>query len=338
MGFANSVVGGAKKLIREAIESTLYVAGVSGWAIRKDGSAEFNSATIRGLVEVGPASPGARISVSGTANIPAALSGFSADFVWTAAIIEWFNGTDFYFMAIGTYVGGGGPFPVEAKGTYDTVNSVLFEEIIQKTSISFVLHGSAVYNSIPSNWIYRNGSVTIDTIAGCDFNFDGFSGPRAYVGGAFFTQAGIVASSAGAEVAIAAWDANSSASVTLKNGRFYGIRATFGIANRNAGASNQIAIVRLRQAVNSIVATELGRATIETIGFDQVTTRQITFRVFNTSGADVGITPGLTIQRQTGANNHILYGDANLTTSLEVFDLGRAIDVGPMTFYCASVV
>lgn len=47
-GFANAVVGGAKKLIREAIESTLFVAGVSGWRIAKNGSAEFNSITIRG--------------------------------------------------------------------------------------------------------------------------------------------------------------------------------------------------------------------------------------------------------------------------------------------------
>lgn len=50
-GFANAVIGGAKKLIREAIESTVFQTGVSGWAIRKNGSAEFNNLTARGRIE-----------------------------------------------------------------------------------------------------------------------------------------------------------------------------------------------------------------------------------------------------------------------------------------------
>lgn len=40
-GFANSLLGGASKLIRAAIRSPNYVPGVSGWSINKDGSAEF---------------------------------------------------------------------------------------------------------------------------------------------------------------------------------------------------------------------------------------------------------------------------------------------------------
>lgn len=38
-------------LVREAIESQNYVAGVSGWIIEADGDAEFNSVTIRGALE-----------------------------------------------------------------------------------------------------------------------------------------------------------------------------------------------------------------------------------------------------------------------------------------------
>lgn len=336
-GFDNPVVGGQSKLIRSAIQSPNYVAGVSGWTINKSGTAEFNSATLRGLLEIGPASPNPRISESGPADIPAALQNFSADFTWSAAFIFWFNGTDFYFFAIGTYVGGGGPFPVEAKGTYDTTNSVLFHEIVQKSSVTFILFGSTVYNSQPANWIYRNGAVTINNDA--QLYFDGVNASRRGFQGAFFTQAGIVATSNGAEVAIASWDANSSAAVVLKNGRLYDFTVTLGIANRNAGASSQIAIVRLRQAVNSIVATELGRATYETIGFDQVTTRQIVFKVFNTSGSDKSIVPGVTIQRQTGANSHILYGDGNLDMTVVVEEVGNSVDPAPsvMTFYAKSV-
>lgn len=45
--FGNPVVGGIV-LVRPAIQSPGYVAGVSGWTVRIDGSAEFNNLTIRG--------------------------------------------------------------------------------------------------------------------------------------------------------------------------------------------------------------------------------------------------------------------------------------------------
>ena len=45
-GFSNPIVGGVDKLIRQAIQSPNFVAGVSGWSINKDGTAEFNQLTI----------------------------------------------------------------------------------------------------------------------------------------------------------------------------------------------------------------------------------------------------------------------------------------------------
>lgn len=47
MTFRNSVVGG-DTLVRAAIQSPNFVTGVSGWTIKRDGSAEFNNVTIRG--------------------------------------------------------------------------------------------------------------------------------------------------------------------------------------------------------------------------------------------------------------------------------------------------
>lgn len=44
----NPVVGGVGALIRAFIRSPNFVAGVSGWTINKDGSAEFNNLTVRG--------------------------------------------------------------------------------------------------------------------------------------------------------------------------------------------------------------------------------------------------------------------------------------------------
>lgn len=52
MGFSNTVIGGASKLIRAAIQSPNYVAGLVGWSINKDGTAEFNDATFRGTIVV----------------------------------------------------------------------------------------------------------------------------------------------------------------------------------------------------------------------------------------------------------------------------------------------
>lgn len=54
MAFNNPVVGGqGGELIRESIKSPDFQAGVQGWIIRRDGSAEFNDITIRGGAIVG---------------------------------------------------------------------------------------------------------------------------------------------------------------------------------------------------------------------------------------------------------------------------------------------
>jgi hypothetical protein len=50
--FNNPVLGGGNTLIRTSIHSPDYVAGVSGWTINKDGSAEFNDVDIRGTFTV----------------------------------------------------------------------------------------------------------------------------------------------------------------------------------------------------------------------------------------------------------------------------------------------
>lgn len=52
MTFQNPIVGG-NVLIRPAIQSPNYSAGISGWAIKRDGSAEFNNLTVRGSFSTG---------------------------------------------------------------------------------------------------------------------------------------------------------------------------------------------------------------------------------------------------------------------------------------------
>lgn len=53
MSPGNQAITGGTVLRSPAIQSPNYVAGVSGWIVRQDGSAEFNSGTFRGSIEVG---------------------------------------------------------------------------------------------------------------------------------------------------------------------------------------------------------------------------------------------------------------------------------------------
>lgn len=53
MGFRNAIAAGAN-LVRNAIQSPNFVSGLVGWIIRKDGSAEFANAVIRGTIVAGP--------------------------------------------------------------------------------------------------------------------------------------------------------------------------------------------------------------------------------------------------------------------------------------------
>lgn len=52
-GFTHAIAGGNGKLVVKAFLSPNYVPGTSGWAVLKDGSAEFNDVTVRNGVIVG---------------------------------------------------------------------------------------------------------------------------------------------------------------------------------------------------------------------------------------------------------------------------------------------
>lgn len=72
MTFSNPIVGGVT-LVRPAIQSPNYTAGVSGWAIKKDGSAEFNNIVLRGsgtidAIIVGPPT-GSQVVVGSTPTV-----------------------------------------------------------------------------------------------------------------------------------------------------------------------------------------------------------------------------------------------------------------------------
>jgi hypothetical protein len=61
--FNNPIVGAGNTLIRAAIRSVNYVAGLAGWSINFDGTAEFTSLTSRGTFQSGPTS-GAHVTMT----------------------------------------------------------------------------------------------------------------------------------------------------------------------------------------------------------------------------------------------------------------------------------
>lgn len=61
----DAITGGTVLRIA-AVQSPNFAAGVSGWIVRQDGSAEFNTGTFRGSIEVGP-DPGKHFIVNNSA-------------------------------------------------------------------------------------------------------------------------------------------------------------------------------------------------------------------------------------------------------------------------------
>lgn len=99
--FVDPVANGST-LVRQAIRSPNYVAGVSGWAINRDGSVDFNNGTFRGTLNVGTGSVGGIIitgsGLSSTNYVPG-VSGWHID---NAGSVEFNAGTFRGNVLIGT--------------------------------------------------------------------------------------------------------------------------------------------------------------------------------------------------------------------------------------------
>jgi len=313
MPFTNEIAGAQGAISRPQFKSPNYVAGVSGWALFRDGSSEFASGQFRGAVLIGT-SPNPRVSI--TTTIPTVLANFSADFTWTAAIIEYFDATQFYFEALGTFTGTGGPYPIRALGAYDTTNGVQLHQINSGPGsglVTSVLYGSATYNTQPIDWDYRNGAVrvspTCELIVQCDtpvLNNEDFRHGRGTLAVAYYTG-GTGATSAGAtEAALPAWTAANS--VRIQDAHFYSFHCHGGVFS-SVNAFGELCLIRVRKTVNSTASQVLGLHKQLIYSNASVGTFDFTFYVKNATGADIDITPGITIARSAGTGNHSIYGD-----------------------------
>lgn len=352
MGFSNDITGGQGVLLRPAIKSPNYVAGVSGWSINKDGSAEFNSGQFRGAVLIG-VSPNPRIFI-GT-DIPAPLANADPDFTWTAAQIWYWDADEFYWQAIGTF--DPAPFPIWAAGSYDTVNGIIFNEFEQgpgSGAVNVLLYGSDTYNPVALNWFYRNGTMSwSDTVNFVWSQSNSFTldytgtGPTTGISeitsnglirheqplGVMYTQVGTVATTpgTGAETAQTAWNANSTATFDVPDGRIARLDCEFGYFDNNNEAF--LVTVRLRKVLNNTGSTQLGffRANAPAIGAGIVTGPAFgTCFVKNNTGSTVSFTPGFTVQRVVGAGTVAIFGDANIPCRVTAYDVGSTAEQGPL--------
>jgi hypothetical protein len=93
-GFSNPIIGGGGALVYPSIHSPNYAAGLAGWTINKDGSAEFNNATVRGTITaatiiaalIESASSGRRSTFDANGDIKV----YNA----SGAVLSWFDNAD----------------------------------------------------------------------------------------------------------------------------------------------------------------------------------------------------------------------------------------------------
>ena len=193
MPFSNPIAGGTA-LARNAINSPNFQTGVRGWSINRDGSAEFNSALIRGELDVGPATPNPRVAIS--PNIPAVLSGWNINVIFNVVFLWYYNATDFYWQGIGTFFG----TKVYMEGTYDTTNGpYVLRRVLQPGAANIETRlGSYLLNSFTDilktqqtslligdgsnigDSLVVNGTAVSNAIA---FNSNGNGTPEVWTGG-----------------------------------------------------------------------------------------------------------------------------------------------------------
>lgn len=169
MQFNNDLAGGIT-LVRPALRSPNYAAGVSGWTINIDGSAEFNNVTIRGTLQ--------------SSNYVAGVSGWKLDQAGTAELNQLTaRGT----MQSSNYAAGTTGWKIDNSGTAE-FNNVTVRGTFQGTRFTINTAGEFLYSGVPAA---GNLSTSIAPVAGTDaFGNAYLDGVQNYLGTSFTGIAG----------------------------------------------------------------------------------------------------------------------------------------------------
>lgn len=314
MPFQNPIVGGTT-LVRTAINSPGYTPGSVGWSINRDGSAEFNNATLRGSLTVN--APPHQTQWSTT--IPAVLTTFyNATLSAFYAVRQSFvNATDYYYELFGASVSVT-PAPTIVTGW--VVAGVVWEKDgigidttnPQARAMQWGNYASAVAHT-GKPWGIQFFGVNDPTFAGqafdqlangytqfdialADFSLDGRSQPRGLV-----DQLSSVANSAAiGTVETVLYTGNN---VTFPNARAFELRTgQFWLSSVASGN----AVLRVRR--HNIAGTVLYQVNVGNIlsGAAPLDWRENANLLWkNASGADITDTWVLTVQSNAGAGTTV---------------------------------
>lgn len=182
MAFQNDVVGGIT-LIRPAIQSADYVAGVRGWRIARDGSAEFASGTFRGpVIVVDPTTGNVLGSIGANGNISGQIGSFNDVIVGQGVSVAG-ELTARGRGIIGYWDIGATALPALALGTFGDVAWVRCNWDVSRvvrvtTRLLPIQTTSTTYDILTTRWIYSSNLVSSVT-----FGQQVQSIPSASVGG-----------------------------------------------------------------------------------------------------------------------------------------------------------
>lgn len=161
--------------------------------------------------------------------------------------------------------------------------------------------------------------------------------------GASYSTAGALANSTaaggGVETAMTAWTADQS--FTFEDGHCYALRCQALIYNGAAGFTTmERAQLRIRKALSSTAAQVLGNYLGTTWGSLTAGAAAAvwTSYIVNATGTDLtGVHLGLTIDRLTGANDNILYGDSTFPAFIVAEDVGLSANVPNITAFAINI-
>lgn len=156
---------------------------------------------------------------------------------------------------------------------------------------------------------------------------------------ASYTLNGTMATSSGAEVAMTAYTGGVSENFVLSNGYTYRIEITCGVGNTDAAGTTASSVIRLRKGINTTSGQQLLYTKHISRGGSDIDTVSAHGYIKNASGVDVTTQIGVTIARNTGTANNLLYGDVNIPLIVELTRMGPTAKLGAgITAVAVSIV
>lgn len=332
-GFNNPVANAGGTLIKTLLKSINYVAGLAGWQIAKNGNAEFNNGSFRGIIKV-IAANGSEIDID-AANINPQVIFYSPD----KTVDSFINAPNFGLPNVadlglnsGRYTPADG---VVRRGRlfFNDSSDITVLHIMRDSDQSLFggflrVQSNAAYfgyqNTLAGvNWFFSMGPTgQVNWTINPSDTQGGFNINSCYLGFGGLKRVDSVAGTGpiGAETVVL-----TSPSMTFQNGRAYSVQHSAEVAGSVANLPITYLVRRtsLAGAQKNLAAFTTSPAVGTTVH------AQATFYVKNASGAD--ITDVLVLTLTGSGGNASEFGSGLAVRYLEVRD------VGPSSQYLAAV-